>query len=138
MSLGANEFLVHIEITPSRKRKDTLSEGKVIANSKEQAIDISQHLNCVKFQQLEGQTVKADQSILQRLIIAYEAGRNVNLEDILKQLLPIPISIAEIDSSLGSGQKSILLYELTKGMIFPQAIDTPDGLALVIDGQALV
>ena len=56
---------------------------------------------------------KDDRTILQRIIITYEAGRNVHLLEILEcELLPVPLSLTEMDGSLRTGQKSILMDEL--------------------------
>ena len=42
--------------------------------------------------------MKADRNVLQRLIIAYEAGRSVDLPSVLThELLPVPLSLAEMN-----------------------------------------
>jgi hypothetical protein len=42
--------------------------------------------------------LKADRSILQRLVIAYEAGRQVDLQSVLKhELVYVPVSLAEMN-----------------------------------------
>ena len=47
--------------------------------------------------------VKLDRNILQRLITAYRAGREVNLENILQhELMPVPLSLATTSGSLHS------------------------------------
>ncbi len=57
----------------------------------------------------------ADRNVLHRLITAYEAGRKVNMQDILKhELMPVPVSIAETNQTLRSGNKSVLAEVLTK------------------------
>ena len=44
--------------------------------------------------------VKADRGIMQRLIVAYEAGRKVDLGSILKHdLLPVPLALAEMNGN---------------------------------------
>ena len=59
--------------------------------------------------------IKADRSIMQRMVIAYEVGRDVHLQDILEcELLPVPLSLTQMDRSLRTGQKSILMDELCK------------------------
>ena len=82
--------------------------------------------------------MKADRSILQRLITAYEAGRKVDLEKILEhELMPVPVSIAEMNGTLRSGSKSLLADVLTKDIPCPTI--SPEGTScLIIDGQALV
>jgi hypothetical protein len=79
---------------------------------------------------------------LQRLVIAYKAGREVDFRQILKhELVPVPISIASIDTSgfLKSGNKSVLQNEILKDVEFGARIQhESDSSALIIDGQALV
>jgi hypothetical protein len=59
--------------------------------------------------------LKTGRNILQRLVIAYKAGREVYLGQILKhELLPAPISIADTSGSLKSGNKSVLQNEILK------------------------
>ena len=85
-------------------------------------------------------TIKVDRNILQRLITAYRAGRDVNLENILQhELMTIPLSLATTDGSLHSTNKSVLANILT------QQVETSANVAvdeasscLLIDGQALV
>ncbi|KAL8561352.1 hypothetical protein ACOMHN_040430 [Nucella lapillus] len=88
-------------------------------------------------------TVKADRNILQRLITAYEAGRDVNLQDVLnRELLAVPLAIAgQMNGQLRSGPKSILAQTLTSEVPCPpqlEATDLEKESTLIIDGQALV
>ena len=89
----------------------------------------------------EKQTVlKADQSILMRLITACEGGREVDLKSVLShELMPVPLSLAEMNGSLRTGNKSVLIDKLTDGIDCPESIDLYGKTAcLIIDGQALV
>ena len=89
----------------------------------------------------EKQTVfKADRNILMRLITAYEGGRVVDLKSVLShELMPVPLSLAEMKGSLRTGSKSVLIYKLTDGINCPESIDLRGKTAcLIIDGQALV
>ena len=83
---------------------------------------------------------KADRNVLQRLVTAYEAGRPVDLPAVLKhELLPVPISIAEMNGALRTGNKSVLLEKLTEDITCPEAIELHNtSSCLIIDGQALV
>ncbi|KAL8621306.1 hypothetical protein ACOMHN_008131 [Nucella lapillus] len=87
-------------------------------------------------------TVKADRNILQHLITAYEAGRDVNLQDVLNhELLAVPLAIAEMNGQLRSGPKAILAQTLTSEVPCPpqlEATDLEKEATLIIDGQALV
>jgi hypothetical protein len=80
-----------------------------------------------------------DRNVLHRLITAYEAGREVNMQDILKhELMPVPVSIVETNQTLRSGNKSVLAEVLTKEVTCPAAVTLVGDSALVIDGFALV
>ena len=85
------------------------------------------------------ESLKIDRSILQRLVICYASGRDVNLNSILMhELLPVPLSLAEIDGSLRSGAKHILMDVLLQRVCCTEKPSVPDSSTLVIDGQALV
>lgn len=84
--------------------------------------------------------IKVDHSILQCLIIAHQAGRSVNLHEILcYELLIVPISLGQMDRNLCTGSnKAKLSHELTEGIECPPALD-PDEFGedatLIIHGQ---
>lgn len=83
--------------------------------------------------------VKADRTILQRLLTAYKAGRKVNLEQILKhELMIVPLALASTTGSLHSTNKSILMGILTKNVPVHSNINIASPSTLIIDGQALV
>jgi len=86
--------------------------------------------------------IKADRKILQRLITAYEAGRDVNLDEILcHELLPVPLALAEMNGNLRSGSKAIFSQVLTADVPCPPMLEQGElgGQAtLIIDGQAMV
>ena len=52
--------------------------------------------------------------------------------------MPVPISLAELNTSLRSGDKAILAEVLTSGVVCPPDIPPEDESCLIIDGQALV
>ena len=87
-------------------------------------------------------TIKADRKILQRLITAYEAGRSVNLAEILcHELLPVPLALSEMNWNLRTGSKAILSQVLAADVQCPSAIEESSlgvDAMLIIDGQALV
>ena len=61
--------------------------------------------------------LKVDCSVLQRLIIAHQAGKKVNLDEILcHELLPVPIALAEMNGNLRTGPTAKLSQELTGGI----------------------
>jgi len=83
--------------------------------------------------------LRADRNVLQRLIIAYEAGLKVDLHSVLKyELMPVPVALAEINDSLRAGQKSVLADLITSGINCPSEIELQSSLGLLIDGLALV
>ena len=57
------------------------------------------------------------------------------MREILK---PVALSIAQMDGCLRTGQKVILIDEITKGVCCPATITILEGATLIIDGQALV
>ena len=83
--------------------------------------------------------IKADRGLLHRLIVAYEAGREVDLQALLQhKLMPVPVSIAEMNGTLRIGSKSLLGDMLTAGITTPQYITIEGSSCLIIDGQAQV
>ena len=57
----------------------------------------------------KGQSVKADRVLFQRLLIAREAGRDVDLRRLTSgELSPVPLSLADPAGNLRSGNKSAL------------------------------
>jgi hypothetical protein len=83
--------------------------------------------------------LKADRSVLHRLVTAYEAGREVNMEEIMKhELMPVPVAITEINGTLRSGNKSLLADILTTGVACRETVTLVGRSSLLIDGQALV
>lgn len=85
--------------------------------------------------------VKADRNVLQRLLTASDAGRSIDMEKILQhELMPVPISLAAINGTLNTGNKSLMADVLTQNIVTPPDIQLGDPWknCLVIDGQALV
>ena len=81
----------------------------------------------------------ADRNILCRLLTAYEARREVNLQAILKhELLPVPLSFIEINQTMRTGNKAILADVVTEKVKCPESITLQGHAALFIDGFALV
>ena len=57
----------------------------------------------------EDTILKADRTVLQRLITAYGAGRSADKQmEMQHELLPVPIAFAEMNGQLRTGAKSIL------------------------------
>ena len=57
--------------------------------------------------------MRGDRLVLQRFISSYEAGRGINLGEILKrELLPGPVALAEMNGNLRTGSKAILLQAI--------------------------
>ena len=72
------------------------------------------------------QVVKADCNLLQRLITALEAqpGRVVDMASTLKHgLMPVPLSLAEMDGSLCTGNNPVLVDIITKAIACPDKLD---------------
>ena len=84
-------------------------------------------------------TIKMDRNILQRLITAYRAGREVNLNNILlHELMSVPLSLATTNTTLHSPNKLMLGDILAKDVLTPPTISLDGPSCLLIDGQALV
>ena len=67
--------------------------------------------------------MKADRNVLRRLITSYEAGRSVDLSSVLKhELLPVPVSLAEMNGTLRTGNKSELANVMTEDINCPETI----------------
>jgi len=85
------------------------------------------------------ETLKADRNFTQRLIMAYRAGRPVDLNNILNhELMKVPVSIADTSGTLRTGTKSILFDVLTKDVSCPSEITISEPSCLIIDGQAMI
>jgi len=83
--------------------------------------------------------LRADRDVLQRLIIAYEAGLKVDLQSVLKyELMLVPVALAEMNGSLRTGQKSVSADLITSGINCPSEIGLQGSSGLLIDGLALV
>ena len=83
--------------------------------------------------------MKADRNMLLHLITAYESGRQVDLANILKhELLPVPVSLAEMNGTIRTGNKSILAEILTTNIVCPENVDIHQSASLITDGQSLV
>ena len=74
------------------------------------------------------------------LITAYQAGSDVDLPAILKhELMSVPVSLAEMNDTLRTGNMSVLAEFLTTSINCSEVIDIGDqSSTLIIDGQALV
>ena len=84
-------------------------------------------------------TIKFDRNILQRLITAYRAGREVHLINILQhELMAVPLYFATNSGSLYSTNKSVMASILTQQVEVPANITVVETSCLLIDGQALV
>ena len=84
--------------------------------------------------------MKADRNVLRRLITSYDEGRSVDLSSVLKhELLPVPVSLAEMNGTLRTGNKSELANVVTEDIDCPETIQLhAKSSFLIIDGQALV
>ena len=74
--------------------------------------------------------IKVDRNLLHRLIVAYEAGREVDLQGLLKhKLMPVPVSIAEMNGVLRTTSKPVLGDVLISGITCYSSI-RPEGSLL--------
>ena len=84
--------------------------------------------------------LKADRNVLRRLITSCEVVWPVNLPFVLKnEILPAPLSIAEMNGTLRTGNKSALANVITERINCHEAIERHEtSSCLMIDRQALV
>ena len=85
--------------------------------------------------------IKVDRNILQRLITAHRAGREVNLENILQhELMTVPLSFATTSGSLHSTNKAVLtnIPVLTQQVQTPATVILDEPSCLLVDVQTLV
>ena len=74
-------------------------------------------------------TIKADRTILQRVIDAYEAGRSrtINLDRILThKLFVVPLDLAKVNRQLRTGSKAVLADVLTADVECPDRVEATD------------
>ena len=58
--------------------------------------------------------MKTDRSVLHRLVVTYQAGRQVDINHLLEHdLIPVPVAIAEMNGTLKAGNKASLGEKLT-------------------------
>ena len=80
-----------------------------------------------------------DRNILQTLITAYRAEREMNLENILQhELVTVPLSLTTTSGSLHSTNKAVLANILTRRVQTPATVIPDEPSCLLIDGKALV
>lgn len=83
---------------------------------------------------------KMDRHVMQRLIAGYESGRSVDLSNILKhELVTVPLSLTDMDGSLRTGNKAVLMNLMTKDIQESQELQVDrESTQLIIDGQAMI
>ena len=83
---------------------------------------------------------KTDRGLFQRLLVAQNSGRTLNLPELLQhELLPVPLALSDTALNLRSTQKAALAQILEERVVFenlPPANGMPT--CTIIDGQAIV
>ena len=118
--------------------KKEISFHKVLhkANSKTFASLYSVNVTSEKQKILQ---IKADRDIFRRLLVAIESRRDINLDALLmKELSPVPLSLANSDGSLRATNKSQLGNILEDGHIAPSLPESTVQVCTIIDRMALV
>ena len=128
---------------------DTFAEERLV-NSTVKSRDRLQKSNPLTFKSLyevsnrdaKGKvtTPKADRTILQRFVTAFQADRKIDLHHVLQhELMNTPISIANCDGSLRTGSKAILADVITRDRVCPAEVKVDQSNScLFTDGQAVV
>lgn len=85
-------------------------------------------------------TIKADRDLLQRLLVASQGGRDVDMKSILThELSPVPISLASIDQKLNKSHKADLADILTEELNLKGEIPKSNKRScILVDGMALI
>lgn len=79
-------------------------------------------------------------NVLQRLVMAFESGRSIDLENILsRELQRIPLSVSDVNGELRSGDDSNFILMLTKTVESPDVIDIGNEQShLIIDAERVI
>lgn len=92
----------------------------------------------------EKKTLKADRRLMQQLFNASQAGRKVQISEIMKhELSPVPLSLAKLNGDMQACNKADLLNILTTeiGVSTSSLLPEPDPdikTCVIIDGHALI
>jgi len=136
------EFVEQRFPSVSQQQRDRSSESRFWDTLHKNNVPTIDHLyQVVKSCKEKNKTtiLRADRNVLERLIIAYEAGRKVDLPSVLKyDLMPVPVALAEMNGALRTGQKSVVADFITSGINCPSEIELQGSSGLLIDGLALV
>ena len=89
---------------------------------------------------LKQKAIKADRNLYQRLLVAKEAGRDVDLNEILShELSPVPLALADISGTMRPTNKAVLGSILqSHGIVEKQIPMATLKTCVIIDGQAVV
>ncbi|KAG1664222.1 hypothetical protein GQR58_019901 [Nymphon striatum] len=125
------------DVTTSAIQDSLLNAGRLGQDKLE--VFVKERLINSTYTETKDSTLKADRNILQRLITAYQAGRKVDLDMVLQhELLNVPISLAQTNRALRTGNKAILVDVMTKDIVCPPQVVLDGSSCLVVDGQAAV
>ena len=88
----------------------------------------------------KGQFLSKPIDLFQRVIIAFESGRTIDLDKLLQQeLSPVPLSLATLDGNLRLPTiKSNLAKLLEQGLAQSTAPITSNSACCILDGMAIV
>jgi hypothetical protein len=104
----------------------------------------SLYTTTVTNKQNESKTLKADRKLIQQLFNASQAGRKIEMQQVLMHELSIvPLSLAKTSGELNSTSKSDILTTLTKESEVEPTTEVPppsehDTSTVLIDGHALI
>ena len=84
-------------------------------------------------------TMKADRNIIKRLFTAANGGRSVNLPELVRhEMAPVPLSLANIDGSLLSVDKTPLMHILSNFCAQTSPSEPLMKTCFIVDGMALI
>ena len=83
--------------------------------------------------------IKADRDLFRRLVVAVESGRGIELDTLLlKELSPVPLSLANTNGTLRSTNKAQLAHLLEEGNIKQSLPESSLQECTIIDGMDLI
>ncbi len=128
------------------KKRMTFAEGEKPAVSFVEKISKNMPLTFAnlhkpeKAKPVQKRLAQNEANLLQRLVMAYEAGRPVDLMNALRhELQLVPQSLTEADGSLRSGDDFSLLDKLSRGISRPSTLAYERNTShLIVDGKTII
>ena len=93
----------------------------------------------ITYEKQKNMHIKADRDLFRRLVVAVESGRDIELDTLLlKELSPVPLSLANTNGTLRSTNKAQLAHLLEEGNIKQSLPESSLQECTIIDGMDLI